>query len=110
MTQGQGGRRLRSDAESLAADGGGRRSALRSKYGFRLISLVVAAMLPIALGASTFVWYVARQERAAVDRLRVEVAARAASLVDRELDADIGVLRALAVSTRAGQGGHRGLP
>ena len=77
---------------------------MRSKYGFRLISLVVAAMLPLALGASTFVWYVARQERAAVDRLRVEVAARAASLVDRELDADIGVLRALAVSTELDKG------
>jgi PAS domain S-box-containing protein len=77
---------------------------LKSRYGFRLISLVVAATLPIALGASLFVWYVARQERATVDRLRVEVAARVASLVDRELEADIGVLSALAISTELDEG------
>jgi signal transduction histidine kinase/ActR/RegA family two-component response regulator len=72
-------------------------------YNFRLVALLVAAVLPVMAIASVLVVYVARQESSSVETETRANVARVVDLVDREIGANLRVLEALATSANLDQ-------
>jgi len=65
----------------------------------RLLVLVAAGVLPLALMSGLGLYVLARQQRAQVERVGVELARAVATAVDAELRSSIAVLESLAVES-----------